>query len=249
VKERPIIFTADSVNAILRGDKTQTRRLIKPMRGQEWLTLEDIRSVPHGEIVNGGWQMRHPLADTDYAGVHVAHDSPLGWIRLPHSIGDRLWVKEAFALSIHDPDTSEPDIKNEDDWDAPVYRADGENQGGGWTRDGKPVPPPWRSPLFMPRWASRLTLQIVDIRVQRIQDISEEDAKAEGVKPRPYDPEGDCWTDGKYRTAFNWAWNEMHGWDPNAWERNDWVFAISFRPVDVRQDCGQAARSHSEDDR
>lgn len=84
----------------------------------------------------------------------------------------------------------------------------------------------------MPRWASRITLDVFAIRVERLQDITEEDAKAEGVKPITYDPGGDCWTDGKHRTAFNFLWNEINGWNPNSWDSNPWVWVVSFRRVE-----------------
>ncbi len=92
--------------------------------------------------------------------------------------------------------------------------------------------------MFMPRWASRLTLEITEVRVQRLQEISEEDAKAEGAKP------GLRWADSTYpprRTkhqykvletdveAFARSWNALHG--AGAWERNDWIWAITFRRV------------------
>ena len=113
--------------------------------------------------------------------------------------GDRLWVRETFAEC----------------GGQVVYRAD--------NPDGYPGAnfQPWRSPLAMPRHLSRLTLEVESVR--------EEDARAEGVTPFPCDPDGDCWTDGTHRTAFNYAWNEKHGWWPNAWDRNDWVFALTFK--------------------
>jgi len=82
----------------------------------------------------------------------------------------------------------------------------------------------------MPKWAARIWLEVTGVRIERVQDISEEDAKAEGV-PFPHDPTGDRWTDGKYRTAFEYLWNEIHGWNPNAWDSNPWVFVISFKKV------------------
>jgi hypothetical protein len=86
----------------------------------------------------------------------------------------------------------------------------------------------WRSPRFMPEWAARSHARIVSVRPERVQEITEAEAKAEGVTPFRNDPEGDCWTNGKYRTAFEYLWNELHGWCPNSFESNDWVWRIEL---------------------
>lgn len=110
--------------------------------------------------------------------------------------GDRLWVRETWR---------------EGGAGSIFYRADEDwNKGAGW-----------KSPRFMPRWASRITLEIVGMRVESVQEISGEDAKAEGVEPF-------CGRDGTaYRAGFQIIWNEIHG--PSAWERNDWVWVIEFK--------------------
>lgn len=92
---------------------------------------------------------------------------------------------------------------------------------------------PWEnrthlSAMFMPQGARRFELLVHQVRIERLQDITEEDAFAEGVEP-VNDPEGDCWTDGKARTAFQFLWNEIHGWEPNAWEANPWCWALAFK--------------------
>jgi hypothetical protein len=86
----------------------------------------------------------------------------------------------------------------------------------------------------MARSACRITLAITEIRVERLQQITEADAMAEGVEPSPFDPEGDCWTDGKYVTAFQYHWGEINGWEGDAkarapWQSNPWVWAINFK--------------------
>ena len=106
MKERPILFSAPMVRAILDGSKTQTRRVVKPSPGKqsEWLTHELIQEVPHGEIVEGGWQMHHPHAGTTRfypevsTSLDIPYDSPLGWVKCPFGqVGDRLWVKETWG--------------------------------------------------------------------------------------------------------------------------------------------------------
>lgn len=221
MKERPVIFSAASINAIRRGDKTQTRRIISP------------QPPP-------GYLFREWVNDTGLSARFENQTEPLGmWTkRCPYGdVGDRLWIREVWGLGCRpDPFDGCVDgieykadvvLLEDDREDLPMRRIP---TGAEYDRyEGKG----WQSSRYMPRWASRLTLEILSVRAERIQSITEEDAKAEGVVPRPYDPEGDCWTDGKYRTAFEFAWNEMHGWDPNAWERNDWVFAIAFKLLET----------------
>lgn len=148
--------------------------------------------------------------------------------------GDQLWVRETFALSIADPDTAEPDTKNKWHWDPPIYRADGEAQGGGWTgENGEPIKPPWRPSIHMPRWASRITLDVMSVRVERLQDITEEDAIAEGVQYADRDPCHPPWHIGDHnycetaREAFAEAWNGIYS-GASSWESNPWTWVISF---------------------
>ena len=175
--DRPIIFSAPMVSALLDGRKTQTRRIYR---------------VPPGSYVEQGriWAM------TD--------GCPHGDAALPYAPGDRLWVREAF--------TEVPMI-------GPRYYA---------TND---IPASFKkvSPIHMPRWASRLTLIVTDVRVQRLQEISDDDARAEGVLPDGFEGyRGHEGTIG-YPTAiwaFRHIWNSIHG--PDAWDANPWVAAISF---------------------
>jgi hypothetical protein len=174
--ERPIIFSAPMVRALLEGRKTQTRRILKPQ------------------------------PDTKGRGFL---DS-----RLPYARGDRLWVREAWAplesLTHGDPG---PQALA----DRGFYRADNSTVDGEISR--------WRSPIHMPRWASRITLAVTEVRVQRLQEISEADAVAEGCREGYVTIEGinEGWS---ARTAFRDLWNQIHG--PAAWDANPWVCAISF---------------------
>jgi hypothetical protein len=201
--ERPILFSAEMVRAILAGRKTQTRRVIKP--------------VP---TFNGGGTCHDADAlQQDYVEPHWVFPKICKY----GAPGDTLWVRETWCLkqplrfpSVH-------------------YRADGEHvvldDGDGFTavnKDGSEKSP-WRSSIHMPRWASRITLRITDVRVERLQDISEGDARAEGC---PYPPE---WAgrfmdrDETAKTWFKSLWNHIHG--PDAWQENPWVWVISFERV------------------
>lgn len=92
----------------------------------------------------------------------------------------------------------------------------------------------WFPGIHLRRVDARIALEVKSVRAERLHDITEEDAKAEGVTPFPADPEGDCWSDGKYKTAFEYKWGEINGWDgqPKArapWASNPWVWVLDFR--------------------
>ena len=161
-------------------------------------------------------------------GVITAFDEnyqPYRWPRTK-AVGDRLWVREAWAplsaLTHKDPGAQALA-------DRGFYRADDSTVDGEISR--------WRPSIHMPRWASRITLIVTDVRVQRLQDISEEDAIAEGVvKVRDachvirgfdYDLSGLCHTSAI--TPFQKLWMHINGDD--AWEANPWVAAYTFTPI------------------
>lgn len=123
-------------------------------------------------------------------------------IPCPHGLpGDKLWVRETHWIN------KEEHIV--------AYRADGEMPDH--------MDEPWRPSIFMPRWASRLTLEITDIRVERLQDISEEDAKAEGV--------GLSNIMSSYQRDFQFLWNSINAKRGFGWDVNPWVWAVSFRRI------------------
>lgn len=213
-KERGIIFSAEMVRAILKGRKSQTRRVVKPQPvdhqkhcGCDW---------PRGKYVFKG-SRAYPWPESFENGrLSCPHGSP----------GDLLYVKEAWRLwegpsfdgfgEPLDPDIFTRSLKGADiEWlkSRPTeYRAD---TGG----DG-----PWRSPLFMPKWAARIWLRITDVRVERVQDISKEDTYAEGVI---YPPR--AWSIANFAEL----WDAINGKRPGcSWQSNPWVFAISFERID-----------------
>ena len=202
--DRPIIFSAPMVRAMLDGRKSQTRRVLK---------------VPSGSYVEQGgvWAMTDGCAYGDAA--------------LPYTTGDRLWVRETFI----GPYAYEVNEYPPRDWGnkAIWFPADGpvpeKHAGQFWHRA--------RPSIHMPRWASRLTLTVTDVRVQRLQDISEADAVAEGCdavlaltikRPNGAHP-------GNPRECYCDLWNSLHG--PGAWDANPWVVALTFDVV--RQNIGQ----------
>lgn len=224
--ERPIIFTVESVRGILSGHKTQTRRVIKPQPHPDFLARGVIGIVSQWPMQNGvRWFMADGMSEL---------------VTSPWEPGDTLWVKEGFALQSEcegdEPPFSDgrPVRRCEDPdgprWLQPHYRATDpppdlccEKARCKCCAEGEPSPH-WRSPMFMPRWASRITLEITDIRVQKVQDISEEDARAEGC-----DYPGHPATTTR-KGAFSQSWNRING-KTFPWSDNPWCWCISFRRV------------------
>ena len=125
------------------------------------------------------------------------------------SPGDRLWVRETWA---HERDgTGCPDDTGV------LYRA----TDPGWDDEGTGLR--WRPSIYMPRWASRITLEITAVRVERLQSISEADARAEGVTPNAFEQTSDNWGGVLYRRL----WEQING--PGSWHANPWVWAITFQ--------------------
>jgi len=216
MKERPIPFTGESVRTILDGQKTQTRRVITLARRWEM-----------GERADGGPWPYYPEYVT---GEPECLDAACRY----GQAGDRLWVRETWTPSVIDPEGGcfEEDPRNFDI----VYRADGDDAywAAHWTRDtvvrgravATPCTPKWRSPRFMPRWASRLTLAVTGVRVERVQDISEDDAVAEGVTRLET---------GKFaaRSQYRILWNALNAKRGYGWDANPWVWVIEFQRATV----------------
>lgn len=202
-KERPILFSAPMVRALLAGSKTQTRRVVKQECPDEvdgccWV---DIDGVHQFAWTIGEDQDIHPSA----AQFSCPYGQP----------GDRLWVREAWAYGIHALNSR--NAEREGPW---VYRADAAAEQG---RLGDC----WRPSIHMRREASRITLEVTDVRVERLQDISEADAQAEGVYTDPACPAYD---------AYAQLWDEING--AGSWAANPWVWAVSFRRITP---CSNAA--------
>lgn len=204
MSERPILFSAEMVRAILKGDKTQTRRVMKAQPYPDSIvTVEHYHPTVidrHGDMQPG----------KEIFGAHW-DDGEQG-LRCPHGApGDLLWVREGHAI------VTKPAAYT---W----YRLDHPEACG----SGPRVDVKWRPSIHMPRWASRITLRITDVRVERLQDISEDDARAEGAcrTDWEYDDGECCDTD---REAFSHLWNRING--PGAWEANPWVWLIEFERV------------------
>jgi hypothetical protein len=200
-KERPILFSAPMVRAILEGRKTQTRRVVKHQGDMEFDPAD-----PH---FGPYWLSYATDAEGEDARVRCPYGKP----------GDRLWVRETWAVQ-HEYDAFAPsEIGASARW---RYAAT-EDLGGLRKRPS----------IFLPRRGSRITLEITDVRVERLQKISEADAIAEGVTPT-MPIYGDC---GGFehqggRDAFWRLWQSING--AGSWDANPWVWVVEFQRVEVR---------------
>jgi len=236
MKERPILFSGPMVRAILEGRKTQTRRAVKLGRFPEstW-KLTPVAGGLH-RTSHDGIVLSVPSGGLSKSMQDAIIRSPYG------QPGDRLWVRETWAPhaddgqcfvnyetrrkgngEISEPGHVRPEI---------FYRADG----------GDPFINNWRPSIHMPRWASRITLEVTEVRVQRLQELSEEDAQREGVE---YVPRG-LWRDYRLssateddfhillpRRSFMSLWDSINGEHPGRfWDANPWMWAISFKVVE-----------------
>ena len=231
MKEHGMIFNADMVRAILDGRKTQTRRIMKPQpepcpRGGHWWRSNVFKTMLHveDEMQNGkgGW------------GGLVGDACPFG------DVGDRIWVRETWA----EAGASAPDLK--------LYRA---NYPEHVPSIYENVPPAeeirWTPSIHMPRWASRILLEITGVRVERLNAISEEDAQREGVHTEVWDQTVvarnyaardeffQFWSEDMphyvemnqlYRSSFRSLWESIYG--AENWQANPWVWVISFKRVE-----------------
>jgi len=219
--DRPILFTAPMIRALLEGRKTQTRRVIKN-RG----ALPDYRGPRGCERDPAMWGWEDGATGEHIALVAAVQGDPV-W-NGGFAVGDRLWVKEGWSGALSFDRVKPRDLPRT----AIFYEADGAKSFEDF------APGKSRSSRFMPRWASRLTLVVTKVRVQRVQDISEEDAKAEGISVFPLQDADDpsAWWqsapgENQSRTArgsFHSLWDSLNAKRGFGWDTNPWVVAVSF---------------------
>ncbi|CAB4159310.1 hypothetical protein UFOVP707_76 [uncultured Caudovirales phage] len=211
--ERPILMSAPMVRAILAGTKTQTRRVVKQATGPSL-------SVGMDDATPGVAELSWLYGDGPGHDVHEA----IKRVPCPYGKpGDLLWVREAF---FHEPADYcwEASVSIPCRPASTVYRADyeGDTRGTGW----KPS-------IHMPRALSRITLRVTDVRVERLGDISEADAVAEGIERRG--PGWAWYTDAKAyttdpRTSYRDLWESING--SGSWDANPWVWCLTFERVE-----------------
>lgn len=193
MKERPINLSEDEVRGIKEGGKTQIRRAFKYAEHPAVIGYE-----PNGP--HGWWK---GTAKSEAVIQQYISTFPLT-IKCPFGIvGDQLWVRETFA------------VYGDEEYHTIHYQANHPQHKG---QKGMG----YKSSATMPRWASRILLEITNIRVERLQDISEADAIAEGMVA------DDDYCAEEY---FSMAWNKKHGWKEKGWNANPWVWVIEFKII------------------
>lgn len=235
--QRPILLNDEMVRAILEGRKTQTRRIMKPqpvIDSNGWFRWDGHK--PNSKFGAYASNRIDLQAISIFVGVSCPYGRP----------GDRLWVRETFSdvnlqgapgIAYRADDDirdlmAEPSFQDEDgafnynDERLKTYHF------AVWSEDllsgseGR-----WRPSIHMPRWASRIMLEITDVRVERLQDISGEDSAAEGVtdpigSPRAYG----VVTKQFARDQFMRLWESING--PDSWQVNPWVWVVEFKRID-----------------
>lgn len=253
MKERGLIFTGESVQAFLAGRKTQTRRFIKPQP----VHVEDYQGEGPGLLQR--WSSGR---------FYFAHDPYRRLVCPYGEAGDRIWVKEAWRIAawrtneekfaidyqaspelVRTPWTfpNDPSVFGRLLGQSQVEALNAARAGSGSTKElpgghfhweHGDSPCRWRNSRYMPRWASRLTFDVVEARVERLQDISHEDAIAEGTlhwveglkQQADYDSDSNL---GAYPvTAYKRLWDRLNAKRGCAWAQNPWVWVLTLQPVE-----------------
>lgn len=222
--DRPMLFSAPMVRALLAGTKTQTRRVMRKQFPADAVMAE----IPATDPI-GGWVVQgHSGLWWDDA-ASCFDDA----VRCPYGQpGDRLWVRETHAIvprtAYRCSDGVQQTLRPDDDHDAAIYREGWSRSRGGFR---------WRPSIHMPRWASRITLEITSVRVERLQDISEADAMAEGCTENHngYFWGGPHAVSGLKQmatavSAYRDLWESING--PGTWDANPWVWVVEFKRVE-----------------
>lgn len=209
VTDRPILFSASMVRAILAGRKTQTRRVLKPQ--PDFLGgsgTETDRSSWGWEDGDGGYV----LLSADPMDSSTRQYKPRWAVR------DRLWVREKWSGPHLGSDANNRPC-NWRKYDPIWYWADGNPETGDWSRP--------KSSIHMPKWASRITLLVTGVRVERLHDITEADALAEGAPCGAFDDEGKFYEGkGTHVSGFAGLWDHING--SGSWDANPWVSVTTF---------------------
>lgn len=218
MKEKPIIFSIEMVRAILEGRKTQTRRVIK-INGQ---------AITHPE---------ESIELHEEGAIYYSLNSMSGYYKPPYQIGNTLWVRETWRLSLAGGFY--------------VYKADPGREAR--NKELCKIDPTlkWHSPRYMPREVARIFLKVTNVRVERLQDITEEDAIREGVHPWGLETQQrrDKWcrytqiTDpgritGTFRGEFAAFWDSLNAKRGYSWETNPWVWVIEFKSIESKRKEG-----------
>lgn len=212
MKERGMIFNGEMVRALLDGRKTQTRRPVKFPVHDKNLGCEVAGNELAGELSAGNY-------------LNSAFGKP----------GDRIWVRETFQGPLFNYEQMDEYLEDSSKFEKPEfcqYAADGGHRPEYQDADDN-LRHGWRPSIHMPRWASRILLEITNVRVERLKSISDGDAIREGCSTADM-KSGDCVAD-----VFARLWASIHG--AESWNANPWVWVIEFKRVEAEKREGDAA--------
>ncbi len=205
MKSHPMLFTGPMIRAILEGRKTMTRRVMKPQ--------------PDSHSFQGWWypEKGHKKA-LHYANkTHLRHSLARDFA--PIQPGDTIWCRETHFYCLGS--------------DSTIYKADTDKRGESLQDNVGTMNPEklrWKPSIHMPRWACRLKLEVVSVRVERVQDITDEDAIAEGVVKHYFAQDGVLANDeGMYRPVFKSLWNSINAARGFGWDNNPYVWVYEFK--------------------
>ncbi|OUL79902.1 ASCH domain-containing protein [Paraburkholderia hospita] len=236
MKERPILFSGPMVRALLDGSKTQTRRIVKPAGAHHIFQFRGTEDARGADEPTGEWAWCRA--------EHVVSDH----IRCPFGKpGDRLWVRETHE--VNRIGFEEHGNGDTDYYAGVAYQADdGRTQfsisGAMYRKLDATESRGWAPSIHMPRWASRITLEVTGVRVERLQDVTEADAAAEGVESLRN--EGEYWKDYLRSTAqcdelvclnardsFGTLWDSLNAARGFGWDANPWVWVVEFKRIEA----------------
>ncbi len=215
MRERPILFRPELVRAILDGRKTVTRRTVKPQPEVDLVELPDTYE-PEGWFKpghSGRWSEEGAEGDRIW--------------RCPYGApGDRLWVREVFQPLWAGDRCPRQGLASPEDWAISYPATDGwkeyRDEDKGLTTAAKPS-------IHMPRWASRLTLEVTDVGVERVRDITEADALAEGCP-------GNLFPEETPLAEFRRLWGAINGPRGFGWDANPWVWVVRFKVAEAQRE-------------
>jgi hypothetical protein len=230
MKERPILFTPENVLLARDGIKTQTRRVVIPQPAVSTIGVNTIMELANGEIMldTGLTTLLH--VNDGMASVPVLVSickCPFG------KAGDRLWVREPWRTTKNWDETRPGAIQrgSAGRWPTVWYKTPPWGFGAGEGEYEKNYCGVWRNAIFMPRWAARLTLEVDSITVERVNEISEEDARAEGVTPSVCPP----YEHLAYRASYETEWDQINKKRGFGWRDGQWlVWVIKFKRIEAQ---------------
>lgn len=220
MSEHPIIFSVEMVRAILDGRKTQTRRIIKPQPfGYRTCWSDDLVA---GDIYIETDDSLWKACESRGRNKRAAGELTPVEVKCPYGkIGDRLWVRETW-WDLGFWDKGEWFGRTASHKIGPKYASDFEPEGEIAKHKRNHLMCKWRKrpSIFMPKWFARIFLEITNIRVERVQDISLEDCKAEGISNDPTED---------WRELFMELWDSLNAKRGYSWQTNPWVWVITFK--------------------